>query len=102
MGQTTVRITESTRTLLRRLAAAEGRPMQLIIASALEAYRRERFLRAVNDGYATLREDTAAWAGMTEERAVWDRALLDGLPAETAAPRPRKIGSRRQERRRGR
>ena len=100
MGQTTVRITESTRTLLRRLAAAEGRPMQLIIATALEAYRRERFLKAVNDGYATLREDAAAWAAAAEERAVWDRSLLDGLPAETVETRPRKSGSRR--RRRGR
>jgi len=102
MGQTTVRITESTRTLLRLLAAAEGRPMQLIIASALEAYRREQFLKAVNEGYAALREDPAEWAGVEEERAVWDRALLDGLPAETIAARPRKGQSRRAGRGRGR
>ena len=102
MGQTTVRITESTRTLLRRLAAAEGRPMQLIIASALEAYRRERFLTAVNDGYATLREDAAAWAGAAEERAVWDRSLLDGLPAETVRTRQRKSRSRGRRPVRGR
>ena len=102
MGQTTVRVTESTRTLLRRLAAAEGRPMQLIIASALEAYRRERFLKAVNDGYATLREDGAAWAGAAEDRAVWDRSLLDGLPAETARRRQRKSRSRGRRPGRGR
>ena len=102
MGQTTVRITESTRTLLRQLAAAERRPMQIIIATALEAYRRERFLKAVNAGYATLREDAAAWPGVAEERAVWDRALLDGLPAEVVETRPRKAGSRRRGRARGR
>jgi hypothetical protein len=102
MGQTTVRITESTRTLLRRLAAAEGRPMQLIIASALEAYRREQFLKAVNEGYAILREDEAAWADATEERAVWDRSLLDGLPAETVEARPRKSRSRGRRPGRGR
>ena len=102
MGQTTVRITESTRALLRHLAEAEGRPMQLIIATALEAYRRERFLRAVNAGYATLREDAAAWAGVAEERAAWDRTLLDGLPVEVAEPRPRKTASRRRGRARGR
>lgn len=102
MGQTTVRVTESTRTLLRHLAAAEGRPMQLIIATAVEAYRRERFLKAVNAGYATLREDAAAWAGVAEERVVWDRTLLDGLPAEAVETRPRKAGSRRRERSRGR
>ncbi|HMH48759.1 MAG TPA: hypothetical protein VK548_00900 [Candidatus Acidoferrum sp.] len=64
--------------------------MQLIIASALEAYRIERFLKAVNDGYATLREDAAGWAGAAEERAVWDRSLLDGLPDETVQARRRK------------
>ena len=102
MGQTTVRITESTRTLLRRLAAAEGRPMQIIIATALEAYRRERFLKAVNAGYSALREDAAAWAGLAEERAVWDRTLLDGLPAEGAETRPGKVGLGRRGRGRGR
>ena len=102
MGQTTVRITEATRTLLRRLAVAEGRPMQIIIATALEAYRRERFLRAVNAGYATLRADASAWAGVAEERAVWDRTLLDGLPAEAAETRPGKVGRRRRGRGRGR
>jgi hypothetical protein len=102
MGQTTVRITESTRVLLRRLAAAEGRPMRLVIASALEAYRREQFLNAVNEGYAALREDPTGGAGLEEERAVWDRALLDGLPAETIATRPRKGRSRRGGRGRGR
>jgi hypothetical protein len=98
MGQTTVRVTESTRTLLRRLAAAEGRSMQIIIATALEAYRRDRFLRAVNAGYATLREDAAAWARVAEERAAWDRTLLDGLPAETVATPPYKVGPSRRGR----
>jgi predicted transcriptional regulator len=102
MGQTTVRVTESTRTLLRHLAAAEGRPMQIIIATALEAYRRERFLREVNAGYAALREDAAAWASVAEERAAWDHTLLDGLPVEkvekrsdTAGPSRRGRGRRR-------
>ena len=102
MGQTTLRVTQSTRSLLRHLAAAEGRPMHLIIASALDAYQRERFLRAVNDGYATLREDAAARAEVAEERAGWDRTLLDGLPAETVKTRQHEIGSRRRGRGRGR
>ena len=40
--------------------------MQIIITAALEAYRRERFLKAVNARYATLREDAAAWARVAE------------------------------------
>ena len=66
------------------------------------ASRRERFLRAVNAGYATLREDAAAWAGVVEERAVWDRTLLDGLPAEVVETRPHKAALRRRGRVRGR
>ena len=76
--------------------------MPLITATALEAYRRERFLTAVNDGYAALRGDAAAWADMTEERTVWDRTLLDGLPADTAETRRHKGGPRRRGRGRGR
>lgn len=95
MGQTTVRISEATRDLLRSLAATERRPMQAIVATALEAYRRERFLNAVNAGYAVLREDQAAWAEFTHERGVWDSTLLDGLSAKG-------IGSRRVKARRGR
>ena len=102
MGQTTVRVTESTRALLRHLAAAEGRPMQIIIATALEAYRRKRFLKAVNARYATLHEDAAAWARVAEERAAWDGTLLDGLPAETVKTRADKAGASRRGRRRKR
>jgi len=98
MRQTTVRVTESTRALLRHLAAAEGPSMQIIIATALEAYRRERFLKAVNARYASLREDAAAWARVAEERVAWDGTLLDGLPAETVKPRADKAGPRRRGR----
>jgi predicted transcriptional regulator len=101
MGQTTVRVTESTREVLRRLAAAEGRPMQTIIATALEAYQREQFLRAINAGYATVRADAAAWARVAEERAAWDGALLDGLGRDTVGARPGKVSPSRRRRGRG-
>jgi hypothetical protein len=75
--------------------------MRLIIAAALEAYRRDRFLKAVNAGYSVLREDAAAWGAVVEERALWDRTLLDGLPAETER-RTGEARSRRGKRARGR
>jgi predicted transcriptional regulator len=99
MAQTTVRVSETTRNLLRRLAALERRPMQAIIATALESYRRERFLRAVDAGYAALREDAAGWTAVAEERAAWDAALMDGLPDETGVSRA--LGARRRQRKRG-
>lgn len=99
MAQTTVRVSETTRNLLRRLAALERRPMQAIIATALESYRRERFLRAVDAGYAALREDAAGWTAVAEERAAWDAALMDGLTDETGVSRA--LGARRRQRKRG-
>lgn len=86
MGHTTVRVSDATRDLLRSLAVAERKPMQAIVAAALEAYRRERFLGSVNRGYAAVREDPAAWAGVLEERAAWEGVLLDGLDTEPRAP----------------
>ena len=85
MGNTTVRVSDATRDLLRSLAVAERKPMQAIVAAALEAYRRERFLGTVNRGYAAVREDPAAWASVMEERVAWEGVLLDGLPAEPSA-----------------
>jgi hypothetical protein len=58
-------------------------------SAARESFRREQFLKAVNDGYAAVRNVAAAWAALEEERTGWDRSLLDGLPAETVKIRRR-------------
>ena len=101
MGHTTVRGSEATRDLLRRLAAAEKKPMRTIIAAAVEAYRRERFLGAVNKGYAAVREDPAAWDTVIQERAAWEDVLLDGLPDQrNTSASVRGKGPRRGRRRR--
>ena len=81
-GQVTVRVTEDTRALLRWLSENEGRSMQAVLRSALEVYRRQRFLDEVNAGYAQLRSDRRSWEEWTMERDVWDRTLADGLVAE--------------------
>ena len=82
MAQTTVRIGEATRGVLRALAGAEGQPMQAVLARAVEEYRLRRFLEGVNAAYATLRRDERAWAGVEAERRAWEGVVADGLPAE--------------------
>ena len=47
--------------------------MQSVLRSALEAYRRQRFLDEVNAGYAELRRDRRSWEEWTTERDLWDR-----------------------------
>lgn len=100
MGQTTVRVSQATRDLLRSLAATERKPMQAIVATALQVYRRERFLNAVNAGYAALREDRAALTGFTHEQEAWDSTLLDGVPAKETRSRGVKASRGRRPARR--
>ncbi len=79
MSSSTVRISSSARQSLRGLSTRTGKPMQAVVEEAIELYRRRLFLEEVNDAYATLRQDPAAWSEIAEERAEWDSTLADGL-----------------------
>ena len=79
MPQTTVRISEATHHLLKELSRAKKEPMQSILETAVEEYRRRHFLERVNDAYAALRADAGAWAEIEAERREWDPTLGDGL-----------------------
>jgi hypothetical protein len=79
MRRTTVRINDSTREILREMARIEGRSMQALLAEAVEAMRRKRFLEQLNAAYSSLRRDAKAWAAVERERREWDGTLLDGL-----------------------
>jgi len=89
MGYTTVRVSETTRDLLRKLAAREGGSMQAVLEKALEAYRRREFLEGVNRAYGALRSDSEQWADLEDERAAWDVTIADGLPTEHRPPKRR-------------
>ena len=67
MKQTTVRIDQATHSLLKDISSAEGTSMQAVIRDAVEQHRRQRFLEAVNRGYAVLRADPAASASYDQE-----------------------------------
>lgn len=79
MESLNVRITRSAHALLRALAEEADEPMTETLEKAIEAYRRQRFLAALNAEYAALRGDPAAWAEEQVERAAWDATLADGL-----------------------
>lgn len=44
--------------------------MHAVLAKALEAYRRDQFLRSTNTAYKALRSDPVAWAEELEERRL--------------------------------
>ena len=79
MATAVVRVTKSTREVLRELAAKTGEPMQTILERAIEEYRRRRFLEETNAAYAALQQDKAEWERFQQEQAEWDVTLPDGL-----------------------
>jgi len=82
MNTLTVRISDTSRNILRELAAQKGASMQTLLDKAIEAYRRQLFLEEINKAYAVLREDPKAWSQVEKERAAWDITLNDGLDAD--------------------
>ena len=53
--------------------------MQAVLDTAIERYRRERFLHAANADFAALRSDPKAWKEELKERELWEHTLADGL-----------------------
>lgn len=78
MSAKTVRIRKETQDILRELANNEGKPMQTILDLAIEAYRRQRFLREANAAYAALRNNPKTWKAELDERREWDTTMADG------------------------
>jgi predicted transcriptional regulator len=79
MASTTVRVSEHTHELLRKLAASTGEPLQKVLERAVESYRREQFFAELDAAYARLQGDPVAWEEELAERALWERTLADGL-----------------------
>jgi predicted transcriptional regulator len=78
MPSTTIRISESSRKMLRELAREEGKSLQYVVDQAIENYRRRRFLEGLFTDFAALRNDVEGWKGEEEERTAWDITLTDG------------------------
>lgn len=79
MASETVRIHPQTHAKLKQLAEESGQSMTELLEKAVEAYRRQRFLEALNEDFAALRARRKAWGDELEERKAWDRTLADGL-----------------------
>ncbi len=74
-----VRVSKQTHQQLTELAKENGLSMQTVLDRAVEAYRRQSFLEALNADFAALRQDPQAWQEELEERKLWEQTLLDGL-----------------------
>jgi hypothetical protein len=67
----------SDRDLAQELATKAGRSQMEIVHDALELYRRQQLLAAMNRDYAEMRRDGDAWSEEMAEREVWDVTLGD-------------------------
>jgi predicted transcriptional regulator len=77
-----IRISPRAHEMLRQLAEEEQRSMQSVLDQALERYRRERFLRAANADFASLKDDAKAWKQELGERELWEQTVADGISGE--------------------
>jgi len=73
----TVRISDSGRSLLSELAREAGRSMTDILDEALETYRRERFFAEAAAAYESL--SSGERNSYDQELASFDGTLADGL-----------------------
>lgn len=78
-GSINVRVTKQTHQQLAALAKESGLSMQTILDRAVEIYRRQSFLQALNADFATLRSQQEEWDAEIEERKLWEQTLADGL-----------------------
>ena len=72
-----VRVTKQTHRQLTAIANENGISMQTVLDRAVEAYRRQSFLEALNTDFAALRTQSDEWAEEREERKLWEQTLAD-------------------------
>lgn len=65
-----VRITKQTHQQLATLAKESGTSMQSVLDKAVEAYRRQSFLEALNKDFEILKDNPEKWAEEREERKL--------------------------------
>ena len=78
MPSSTVRISNESNNILREIATKEKKSLQTILDTAIEEYRRNRFLQEANKAYSKLKENPKNWKMEQEERKQWETTLSDG------------------------
>ncbi len=74
-----VRISPDSHERLRQIAEDEGVTLTEALDRAIEAYRRQRMLRDVNQAYTALRQDPKKWSEEEADRAAMEGSVSDGL-----------------------
>jgi len=78
MAGTTVRISNRSAQILKKIAKEKGESLQHVLDEAVEAHRRSLILKDANVAYARLKGDPALWDEEKSERDLWNVTLTDG------------------------
>ena len=78
MQTATIRISDSSRRILRELSQRDNKSMQAVLEQAIEEYRRQTFLEGLSADFAALRDNELEWQAEKTERTTWDITLADG------------------------
>ena len=86
----TLRVSDASHEILRKLARSMGKSMSEILDQAVEDLRRKEFLEKANAAFASLKLDPEAWAQELAERRAWESTLGDDIEKdERERPSPR-------------
>lgn len=77
-----VEISEKSLEVVRHISQRKGIDVSDVLDQAVEMYRRELFLEETSRSFQALKEDPEAWREESEERALWENSLSDGVDDE--------------------
>ena len=84
-ASTTVRISERSRSVLRRLSEQKKISMVEALDEVTAYWERQHFFQTLNESFAALKADPDAWQEELEERRLWDQTLTDDIDDESSA-----------------
>jgi len=87
-----VEISEKSLEVVRHISQRKGIDVSDVLDQAVEMYRRELFLEETSRSFQALKEDPEAWREESEERALWENSLSDGVDDERRSLRVGKYG----------
>lgn len=79
---TTVRVESQLAERLRQIAKEEQRSIGQVISEAIDDYQKQKLWARVQEDFARLRANPAAWKDYQDELSVFDGSSLDGLENE--------------------
>jgi hypothetical protein len=78
-ASTLVRVLQSDKKFLEKLATKHSRSMSEIFHGIIEQHKRQGFFNELNAAYTDLRLNKRAWSAELADRRIFESTLADGL-----------------------